>query len=135
MITMHYRRSSLSPHLIEDHVRILQGLDLLLPACNPLVVVRPCVHAGRLQLGQLLECLRLELSVLLEVLLEPREICSRVPHLALLSLDAPLLLADVRLTLVLEGRELTVCVGLGALGSINGALKIRLDHIKLPNDA
>merc|ERR1719324_1397837 len=86
-----------SPHLVEDEVCVLQGLDLLLAARHCLGVVAPSVDAGGLELRELRFGLVLELGVLREILLAVGKDPLGLLLLALLCLDEALLLGDVGL--------------------------------------
>merc|ERR1719324_259780 len=86
-----------SPHLVEDEVCVLQGLDLLLAARHRLSVVAPSVDAGGLELRELREGLLLELGVLRKILLAVGKDPLGLLLLTLLCLDEALLLGDVRL--------------------------------------
>merc|ERR1719378_381129 len=124
-----------SAHLVEDEVRALQGLDLLLAARHCLRVVGAGVDAGRLQLRELRLGLISHLGVVCQVLPALLKNARGLLLLAGLRIDQALLLRDGRLSLLLIGGKgvLRLLLLIGHRG--DSAVKVGLDHRQHAHDA
>merc|ERR1719421_1651624 len=118
---------------IEDPERLLQGLDLFLPACHAILVTYASIYAGRFQLFIVRKCGIELLLCAIEVSLLLLEGLLLILLLARLVLDVLCLLClvDRRITHKLVILLLSFC--LGGAGFRLETCKVGLDHFDHAN--